>query len=50
MVFAPKHPLLRAKLARETEAYEDLGLREVIAEAVFRAEALSLSYPIPTVE
>ncbi len=47
VVFSPEHPLLRAKLERETEAYEKLGLREAIAKAVTEAELIAIPYPLP---
>jgi thiamine biosynthesis protein ThiI len=48
VVFSPKHPLLRAKLERETEAYEKLGLRAFITEAVTGAELIAIPYPLPS--
>ncbi|HTX73498.1 MAG TPA: tRNA uracil 4-sulfurtransferase ThiI [Rectinemataceae bacterium] len=46
VIFSPKHPILRATLEREGEAYKKLGLREMLVEAVERAEALQIPFPL----
>ena len=42
VLFSPKHPMLRAKLERERAAYDELGLEELIVEALEKAERLEL--------
>jgi len=46
VLFSPKHPILRADLARETEAYRALELEPVLEEAIKQAERLDLPYPL----
>jgi thiamine biosynthesis protein ThiI len=42
VLFSPKHPMLKANLEREREAYEALGLEASLAEALEKAERLAL--------
>lgn len=46
VLFSPKHPLLRADLARERAAYEALGLEGLLVEALGKAERLAVPYPL----
>jgi len=46
VIFSPKHPILRADLEREGEAYEKLSLRDLIAEAVDGSEALQIPFSV----
>ena len=46
VLFSPKHPLLRANLERETEAYRALGLDPFLDAALAKAERLDIPYPL----
>jgi len=43
VLFSPKHPMLKADLARERAAYDSLGLESLLVEALDRAERLVIS-------
>jgi tRNA uracil 4-sulfurtransferase len=43
VLFSPKHPMLKAKLEREKEAYEALALESLLVEALDKAERLEIS-------
>jgi thiamine biosynthesis protein ThiI len=42
VLFSPKHPMLKAKLERETEAYNELNLEPLLVEALDKAERLEI--------
>jgi len=44
VLFSPKHPVLKAKFDEEREAFDALGFRDVVAEAVSRVETLDLPF------
>jgi thiamine biosynthesis protein ThiI len=46
VLFSPKHPLLRAELEREREAYARLELGPLLEEALRSAERLVLPYSV----
>ncbi len=46
VLFSPKHPILRAELARERAAYEGLCLGPLLDEALSKAERLDIPYPL----
>ena len=48
VVFSPKHPLLRADLRREVEAYRKLDLESLLREAADKAESLQFSCELPS--
>jgi len=43
VLFSPKHPMLKAKLGREREAYEALGLESYLVEALEKAERIDVA-------
>ncbi|HRW23056.1 MAG TPA: tRNA uracil 4-sulfurtransferase ThiI [Spirochaetia bacterium] len=44
VLFSPKHPILKANFESEREAFDALGLREAVAEAVATMETLELPF------
>jgi thiamine biosynthesis protein ThiI len=42
VLFSPKHPMLKAKLERETEVYKSLNLEPLLVEALDKAERLEI--------
>jgi thiamine biosynthesis protein ThiI len=46
VLFTPKHPLLRAELARERAAYERLDLESLLVEALDGAECEEIAFPL----
>jgi thiamine biosynthesis protein ThiI len=42
VLFSPKHPMLKSKLERETEAYKSLNLEPLLIEALDKAERLEI--------
>jgi thiamine biosynthesis protein ThiI len=46
VLFSPKHPLLRADLARERAFYETLELESYLVGALDKAERLAVPYPL----
>ena len=46
VLFSPKHPMLRADLARERKAYAEIGLGPLIEEAVNKVERLPIPFQV----
>jgi len=46
VLFSPKHPMLRADLARERKAYSEIGLGPLIEEAVNKVERLPIPFQV----
>jgi tRNA uracil 4-sulfurtransferase len=44
VLFSPEHPILKAKLDRDRESYEALGLEPLIQESIKKREIIALPY------
>jgi tRNA uracil 4-sulfurtransferase len=47
VLFSPKHPMLKAKLERERDAFEALGLDELLRDCLNRAERVDVGFSVP---
>jgi len=44
VLFAPKHPVLKAHFAEERQAFQSLGFESLVAEAIEQAETITLPF------